>query len=93
MVKLPSGRIVRTLFGGEDALRTAMGYLETGSIDGLVKTSFTRNGGASVGYLVTKKGQPYLASHESDEELFGDDALFELARDSINEDCIIEVRS
>ncbi len=93
MVKLPSGRLVRTLFGGEGALKTAVGYLETGTIDGLVKSSFSRDGGPSIGYLVTRKGKAYLAIHESDRELYGEEALYEVARDSMHDDCIIEVRS
>ncbi|MCK4266560.1 MAG: hypothetical protein KAX31_04710, partial [Thermoplasmata archaeon] len=93
MVRLPGGRIVRTLFGGEDALDTAIGYLETGKIDGLVKTSFTRNGEASVGNLVMRKGRPFLALYDDAEEMSGEDALYEIARDSVNEDCVIEVRS
>ena len=93
MVKLPSGRILKTLFGGEKALSEALETLSLGKLDGLVKTSFTRDGGASVGYLVTRKGKPYLAVHDSNIELMGEEALFEIARDSVNDDCIIEVRS
>ncbi|MCK5024486.1 MAG: hypothetical protein KAR56_02600, partial [Thermoplasmata archaeon] len=93
MVKLPSGRILKTLFGGEKSLSEALETLSIGKLDGLIKTSFTRDGEASLGQLVTRKGKPYLAIHDSGAEIFGEEALYEIARDSVNDDCIIEVRS
>ena len=50
-----------TLFGGESALVSALDTLNESKLDGLVKTSFTRNGAASVGHIVTRKGIPYMA--------------------------------
>ncbi len=93
MVKLPSGRILKTLFGGESGLTDALDALAAGKLDGLVKTSFTRDGRPSIGQLVTRKGKPYLAIHEAGDILYGEEAIYELARDSVSEDCIVEVRS
>jgi len=92
-VKLPSGRLDRSIPGGSWALRQVLVGLREKKFSGNVRTSLRKQRRMREGSLLLKEGELVLASHVSDAEVFGLEGLRLALSDSMDPASTIEVRS
>jgi chromosomal replication initiator protein DnaA len=93
-VKLPKGKIAKTESGGPDKLKGIFGELQGQSFSGYLELNLAQNEGAAKSQIVLKEGAPVLSEHDSPNgTISGMDAVKLLIRDSLDENCSIEVHS
>ena len=91
-MKLPSGRLERSLRGGSWALRQVLVDLREKKFSGAVRTTLRKDRVFSEGALLLREGELVLATHVSDGEVDGLGALRRTLEDSMAPACNIEVR-
>jgi hypothetical protein len=92
-MELPPGKTVESLFGGRDVLVNLLDSLNQHNLTGFVRTSLFRDDVRFEGMMVFHKGSAVMADHKSDSHLLGVDSIKEILRDSLDEDCVLEVHS
>jgi chromosomal replication initiator protein DnaA len=93
-LKLPKGKIAKTESGGPDKLKGMFGELQGQSFSGYLELNLAKDEGAAIAQMVLKEGAPVLSEYESPQgTVSGMDAVKLLIKDSLNENCSIEVHS
>src|SRR2546427_3630482 len=91
---LPPGKLERNLPGGKGVLAGLLDELRDGAFNGMIHTSVYRGDDAADGILLFRNGKEILAGHLMGEGATnGPGAVREIARDSLSDNCIVEVRS
>ena len=93
-MKLPQGKITKTESGGPDKLKGMFGELQGQSFSGYLQLKLAGEDGEATSQMVLKEGSPVLSEYASSSgTVSGMDALKLLIKDSMNENCSIEVHS
>ena len=92
-MELPPGKTLESLFGGHDVLLGLLDRLGDENLTGFVRTSRFRDEVPAEGTIVFHKGSVVMVDHNSDHYLAGIDSVKEVLRDSLDEDCVMEVHS
>jgi chromosomal replication initiator protein DnaA len=93
-MKLPSGKVTKTVAGGLDSFKGLLNELNSSSFTGYLAVISKVEDTDSKGQLVIKDGKPVLADHEhSGDENIGPDALNKIIKDGLTGDASIEVHA
>ena len=91
---LPPGKLEKNLPGGKGVLAALVDEAHDGAFNGMIHTSVYRGDDPADGVLLLRNGREILAGHLLGETATnGPDALREIARDSLHDNCVVEVRS
>jgi len=82
-LRLPSGRLVRSLKGGQWVLRDLLIELEEEKFNGFVRTNLRKGMKYGEGAIVLKDGVPVLASYSYEDEISGPECLGHLVEDDV----------
>ncbi len=93
MVKLPSGKVIETMFGGPHVLKDLLSKLEDEKLDGYIQLKYLTEEIPHEGSIVINKGVPALTFFSGEVEKIGEKAIRSLIADSLDDDCIVEVHS
>ena len=92
-MRLPSGRLVRSMKGGQWVLRDLLIELEEEKFNGFIRTNLRKGMKYGEGAIVLKDGVPVLASYSYEDEISGPECLGHLVEDVMDPGCGIELRS
>ncbi len=92
-MELPPGKLERRLPGGLGVLADVIRDLHKGKFTGAIRSSVYRGEDEANGALVFRRGREVLAGHHGSGETYGLDAVREIVRDSLSDNCILEVRT
>src|SRR3972149_2546335 len=93
-MELPPGKLERKLVGGKGVLEELLRELRGGKFNGRVHTTVYRGEDQADGILLLQNGKEVIAGHLVGEiAITGRDAVREIARDSLSDNCVVEVRS
>ncbi|MEM2899645.1 MAG: hypothetical protein QXT63_02530, partial [Thermoplasmata archaeon] len=90
-MKIPKGKLAKTLGGGPDTLRNVYREFKRVARDGYLKTILTGTSRVSVGFLFFIKGKPAISTYNSTMQTFGIGAVEKVIIDSLEKDTIVEV--
>ena len=91
-MKLPSGKITKTVAGGLDSFQGLLNELKGSNFSGYIAIGLQKDDGPSKGQIVLKEGLPALSDYEyKGEESLGKDSVNNLIRDGLSKDASLEV--
>ncbi|MCK5561077.1 MAG: hypothetical protein KAJ51_10805, partial [Thermoplasmata archaeon] len=93
-MKLPKGNITKTVQGGPGSLKDIVNELREQSFSGYLQINLVKEGADAKGQILLQDGSPILSDYDDQQTtLSGPGAIKHLIKDSIKEDCTIEVHS